>query len=91
MVQARGNGSSYKRNSSGSGKKWSDAGNGRHQHSISCAGRAMREREESGVPPAVLASSSRRMELPFTEMWRVGQGQEADLWGRQTSVLDLGI
>lgn len=38
FVQARGNGSSDKSNSSGSGEKWSDASNGRHQHLAVWAG-----------------------------------------------------
>lgn len=39
-------------------------------------GRVAREREESRVPPAVLACSLGRMETRVT-----GQGQEADLQG----------
>lgn len=82
FVRARGNGSSDESNSSGSGEKWSDAGNSWKAAAFGCVGRAMREREESGVPPAVLACSPRVTELPFAEMWRTGQGREADLQGR---------
>lgn len=78
-VQARGNGSSDKSNSGGSGEKWSDAGNSWKAAAFGCVGQAMRER---GVPPAVLACSPRRMEVPFSEMWRTGKGLEADLQGR---------
>lgn len=84
LVPERGNGSSDKSNSSGSGEKWADAGNSWEAAALSCVGRVVREREESRVPPAVLARSPlpRRTELPFSETRMTGQGREADLQGR---------
>lgn len=49
FVQVRDNGSSHKGNSSGSGKKWSDAANGPKASAFGCVGGALRERGVKGA------------------------------------------
>lgn len=73
LVPERGNGSSDKSNSSGSGEKWADAGNSWSTQLYGPGGEGKR-----GVQGACSGSGllPGRMEMRVT-----GQGQEADLQG----------
>lgn len=89
LVPERGNGSSDKSNSSGSGEKWGDAGTSGSTGLCGPGGEGKRGVQGASSGSGLLPG---RMGLPFSEMRMRGQGREADPQGKiERSALDLGV